>query len=118
MATIRIKNLKVRTIIGTNDWERDTPQDIIINIRITFDAAKACKSDRIEDTIDYKALKKKIMAFVEQSRYYLLEKLTAQVLRLVMENPRVEKGIVRIDKPLALRYADSVSLELEESRVP
>jgi FolB domain-containing protein len=111
MATIRITDLKLKTIIGTNDWEREEKQEIIINISFDFDARRASRSDDIRDTVDYKALKKKIMAFVESSRDYLLEKLVEDVLDLVMADKKVRAAAVRIDKPNALRFAKSVSVE-------
>jgi D-erythro-7,8-dihydroneopterin triphosphate epimerase len=116
MATIRITNLKLRTVIGTNDWERDCKQDVVINVKIGFDASKASESDNINDTIDYKSLTKRIIQTVEPSSFYLLEKLAKCILNIIMENPLVKKATVRIDKPLALRFADSVSVELKERR--
>ena len=116
MATIRITNLKLRTIIGTNDWERECKQDILINIKIGFDATKASKSDNIKDTIDYKLLTKRIIGEIEPSSFFLLEKLAKHILEIIMENPLVKEATVRIDKPLALRFADSVSIELNEKQ--
>ena len=82
MATIRITNLKLRTIIGTNDWERECKQDILINIKIGFDATKASKSDNIKDTIDYKLLTKRIIGEIEPSSFFLLEKLAKHILEI------------------------------------
>ncbi|MCK5178135.1 MAG: FolB domain-containing protein, partial [Candidatus Omnitrophica bacterium] len=65
MATIRITNLKLRTVIGTNDWEREYKQDVVINIRIEFDASKASERDDLKDTLDYKAITKNIIQAVE-----------------------------------------------------
>ena len=114
MATIRITNLKLRAVIGTNDWERDCKQDVIINIKIDFDGSKASQSDDLKDTIDYKALTKQIIQEVESSQFFLLEKLAKSILTIVMNNPLVEEAQVRVDKPLALRFADSVSVELKD----
>ena len=116
MATIRITNLKLRTIIGTNDWERECKQDVVINVKIGFDATKASESDRIEDAIDYKAITKRIISEVESTSFFLLEKLAKCILKIVMENPLVKEAVVRVDKPLALRFADSVSVELSEKQ--
>ena len=116
MATIRITNLKLRTIIGIHDWERKHKQDVIINITIDFDASKSIESDTIKDTVDYKVLTKHIIKKVETSDFQLLEKLAQLVLNIVMENPQVQKATVRVDKPFALRFADSVSIELSEKR--
>jgi FolB domain-containing protein len=103
-------------VIGDNDWERDVKQDVIINLSFEFDAAKAVTSDALADTVNYKQLKRKIMAEVEGSRYRLIEKLAAQVLAIVMEDPRVTGATVRVDKPQALRYAKSVAVEMSERR--
>ena len=116
MAIIRITNLKVRGIIGINDWERITKQAVIINIALEFDAGRAAKTDNINDTIDYKTLTKKVIKTVEESHFNLLEALTHVLLDLVMENPRVNAAAVRVDKPKALRFADSVSVELSKKR--
>lgn len=118
MATIRITNLKLRTIIGIHDWEREHKQDIIINVTMEFDATNACSSDAIQDTVDYKSITKRIIKEVEASQYYLLEKLTKLILDIVLENKRVTEATVRVDKPFALRFADSVSLEMHEHRTP
>lgn len=116
MAAIRIINLKLKAIIGVNDWERHTKQKIIINIKIDFNAARAGRSDNIKDTLDYKALTKKIIKAVELSHFFLLEKLAQTILNLVLESPLVKEAYVRVDKPLALRFADSVSVEVSKKR--
>ena len=61
MATIRITNLRLKTIIGINDWERTTKQTVVINIALEFNASRPAKSDNIKDTIDYKTLTKKVI---------------------------------------------------------
>jgi FolB domain-containing protein len=116
LAKLHITDLLLRTVIGDNQWERDVRQDVIINITFEFDPSKAIASDALEDTVNYKSMKKKIIAEVESSSYRLLEKLTARVLVIVMEDNRVLSAIVRVDKPQALRYAKSVSIEMSERR--
>lgn len=116
MATIRITDLKLRAIIGIHDWEREHKQDVIINIQIQYDSAKACETDAIEDTIDYKVITKRVIKEVEPSNFFLLEKLTKLILDIVMDYPKVEEVAVRVDKPFALRFAGSVSIELTEKR--
>lgn len=118
MAVIRITNLKLRTIIGINDWERKHKQDVVINIKIEFDASKSIKNDTITDAVDYKVITKRITKEVEDSNFQLLEKLTQLALNITMEHPHVQKATVRVDKPFALRFADSVSIELSEKRKP
>lgn len=116
MGIIRITDLKLRTIIGINDWEREEVQDVKINAVIEFDETASVQSDDIKDTVDYKTISKKIITFVEKSEFFLLEKLTAGVLDIVMQDPKVLSASVRIDKPQALRFSESVSVELSRSR--
>ena len=116
MAIIRIKNLHVRTIIGFNPEERVNRQDVIINLQIEVDVSKAVSTDHEDDIYNYKAITKTIIAFVSESKYNLLEKLTHEVLQLVMQDERVIRAKVEIDKPRALRFSDSVSIQLEGSR--
>ena len=116
MSIIRITDLNLRTIIGLYDWERTTKQDVIINAEIHFDASKAAKSDKVEDTIDYKAINKKIIKLVEESQYFLIEKMAGEILKIIMEDPKVEAAKVMVDKPGALRFARSVSVELKAHR--
>ncbi|MBI3616844.1 MAG: dihydroneopterin aldolase [Candidatus Omnitrophica bacterium] len=116
MAKIRITNLRLRTIIGTHDWEREIQQDVVVNITLDYDATKAIASDDLRKTVDYKALTKQIVKEVEASRFFLLEKLSGRILDVVTAHPAVRGAVVRVDKPQALRFADSVSVELSWSR--
>lgn len=113
---IRISNLRLRTIIGIYDWERVKKQDVLINVKMHLSETKACTSDKIEDTTDYKSLTKQIIAHVESSSYGLIERLAQSVLEIIMENNNVRKARVRIDKPHALRFADSVSFQVKAKR--
>ncbi len=112
MATIRITDLTLKTIIGTYDWERVTKQKIIINITIEYNASKAAATDTIRDALDYKLITKRVIALVETSKYQLLETLTNEILITIMDFKAVKKACVRVDKPRALRFAKSVSIEL------
>lgn len=107
---IRIENLRLRTIIGIYDWEKKARQDLVINVEIRFDGASAGASDSIEDTVDYKAANKKIVAFVEKNDFNLLERVAAGIRDIVFEDPRALEVSVRVEKPGALRFADSVSV--------
>lgn len=117
MATIRITDLKLKAIIGIFAWERKIKQELIINLSLEFDSSKAAQSDRIEDTVDYKKLKLRIIDLVKTSQFHLIEKLVEEVLTLVMQEPKVQFATVRIDKPRALRFAKSVSIESSRKRV-
>jgi len=112
LAKLHITDLLLRTVIGDNQWEREVKQDVIINITCEFDASKAAATDALADTVNYKSMKKKIIAELESSSYRLLEKLTSRVLELVLEDARVLSATVRVDKPQALRYAKSVAIEM------
>jgi D-erythro-7,8-dihydroneopterin triphosphate epimerase len=109
---IYIRDLLVRCIIGIFENERKEKQDVIINITLFADFGKACKSDDINDAIDYKVIKKNIIAFVESSSFLLLEKLAEGIAKICLDNDNVKKVIVSIDKPGALRFARSVAVEI------
>ncbi len=116
MAIIRIKNLLVRTIIGFNPEERVNRQDVIINLEIEVDVSMAIKTDHQDGIYNYKEITKTVIAFVSDSKFQLLERLTHEVLELVMQDERVTWVKVEIDKPHALRFSESVSVELEARR--
>ena len=113
---IKIENLRVRTIVGIFEWEKKVKQDVIINIEMEFDGAEAIEKDEIEYTIDYKSITKKIISEIEEGNYNLIEKIAGDVMRIVIEDGRVLKATVKIDKPGAVRYADSVSVTHTETR--
>lgn len=116
MAIIRIKNLLIRTYIGFNPEELRNKQDVLINMSIKTDLTNAIKSDEVDNSYNYKTITKKVFAFVQEGKFKMLENLTQQVLDLIMENPNVEWAKVEVDKPHALRFAESVSVELEANR--
>lgn len=111
-AVIRIKNLRLRTYIGINDDEVANMQDVIINAQIHYDAVRATDTDEMRDALNYKTVTKAIIKLVEENRFSLLEKLTAEVLAIAAEHPSVTYAEVEVDKPHALRFSDSVSLTL------
>lgn len=117
MAKIRVKNLLVRTYIGFNPEELVNKQDVIINLEIEADIPdSAINADEPLDIFDYKTITKKIIALVQDGRFKLLEVLTKNILDLVMEDQKVKWARVEVDKPHALRFAESVSLEMEAAR--
>ena len=114
-ATIDIKNLRLRTFIGFNPEEKVKKQDIVLNISITYAISDAALQDHVEEALDYKVITKQVIKHVESGQFLLLEKLVADVLEICSQHPDVESARVTIDKPHALRFADSVSLTLEYS---
>lgn len=116
MATLHITDLTLYTIIGTNAWERTKKQKVVINISMEYDSSQAVKNDDLKAAVDYKAIAKKIIRAVTASRFLLLESLADSVLTIIMDNKKVKKATVHIDKPKALRFAKSVSAELSARR--
>ena len=116
MAKINIRDLRLRTFIGINDDEKKNQQDVVINIQIHYHAQKAVTFNVIEEALNYRTITKKVITHVEQNRFLLLERMTDEVLSLVMEHPQVMWADVTIDKPHALRFSDSVSISLSARR--
>lgn len=117
MAKIRVKNLLIRTYIGFNPEELVNKQDVIINLEIETDIPNsALVADEPLDIFDYKIITKKVIALVQDGRFKLLEVLAKSILDLIMEDEKVKKARVEVDKPHALRFAESVSMEMESSR--
>ncbi|MFC2991506.1 MULTISPECIES: dihydroneopterin triphosphate 2'-epimerase [Halomonas] len=118
LATIRIKNLRLRTHIGIKEEEIKNRQDVIINVVIRYHADKAVVFNHIEQALNYRTITKEVIAHVEGNRFLLLERMTREVLDLIMGHEPVLTAQVEIDKPHALRFADSVSITLSASREP
>mgnify|MGYP001293297789 CR=1 FL=1 len=113
---IFIRDLLVRCIVGIYPEERREKQDVIINITLYADLTKAGQSDDIEDTVNYKTIKKEVLAMVQSSEFLLLEKLATEITRIALQDSLVQRVDVSIDKPGALRFARSVAVELSRSR--
>ncbi len=113
---ITIENLRLRAIIGINDWERETKQDVVVNVELELAAGTVFIRDAIDETVDYKRLNKRLIAEVERSSFFLLETLCDRLLALAMEDGRVRRARVRVAKPAALRFTDSVSVECSAER--
>jgi FolB domain-containing protein len=116
MDRICIYDLLARCILGINEGERREKQDVVINLAIYTDLRKAGKSDRIEDTVDYRALKKRVLAMVESSQYFLEEALADAIAELCLDQQGVRQVDVRVEKPNALRFARSVAVEITRKR--
>lgn len=116
LAKIHIKDLSLRTYIGINDEEIRNKQDVLINITLAYRAKEAVTSNSITDALNYRSICKEIIALVENNRFALLERLTQEVLEVVMQFAQVEYAQVEIDKPHALRFSRSVSVTLAAQR--
>ena len=116
MAIIRIKKLLLRTYIGFNDEEIREKQDIIINMTIDVDLSHTIKNDVVDGSYNYRTITKNVIELVQNKKYKMLESLTQSVLDEIMKNKKVRFAKVEADKPHALRFAESVSVELETLR--
>lgn len=117
MARIKVKKLLLRTYIGFNPEELVNKQDVIINFEIETDISReALEADEPFDILDYKTITKKVIALVQEGRFKLLEVLTQKILDLILEDKKVKWARVEVDKPHALRFAESVSLVMERTQ--
>ena len=116
MARIRVKDLRLRTYIGIKEEEINNKQDVLINLTILYPAVDAVEVNDIEHALNYRTITKAIIAHVEGNRFALLERLTQEILDLVMTHQAVRYAEVEVDKPHALRFAESVSITLAGHR--
>jgi FolB domain-containing protein len=110
-----IKDLLVRGVIGITDYERRLPQDILINITLIVDLFKAGQSDNIEDCVNYSFVAKKVFAHVEKAQRYTVEALAADIADICLAEKGVERVWVRVEKPGAVRFAQTVGVEIERT---
>ena len=113
---ILVRDLRLRGIVGINDWERRKRQDIVINLTLFGDFRRAGSSDDIEDTLNYRSVTKDIIAHVESSSHYLVEALATELARICVMDHGAQRALVRVEKPAALRFSDAVGIEIERSR--
>ena len=116
MDKVIIKNLLARGIIGVNDWERTRAQNILINITILTDTRRAAETDRLEDCVNYSTMSKKVLAHAESIKRMTVEALANDLAQLCLEEKGVQRVVVRVEKPGAVRFAESVGVEIERNR--
>lgn len=116
MARIRVKDLRLRTFIGIKEEEILNKQDVLINLTMLYPAADAVRDNVIDHALNYRTITKAVIRHVEENRFALLERLTQEILDLVMAHPAVSYAEVEVDKPHALRFAESVSITLAGCR--
>ena len=117
MDKIIIKNILARGIIGIHDLERETPQDILINVDLFTAIRSADSPDDINVCIDYSKVTKKVLNHAENAKRFTLEALAEDIAALCLEDPRVLKTTVRVEKPGAVRFSQSVGVEIERIRI-
>ena len=116
MDKVIIKDLLARGIIGVNDWERKRTQDILINLTLFTDTKRAGETDNLEDCVNYSTMSKKILAHAESAGRLTVEALANDLAKICFEDKGVQKAIIRVEKPGAVRFAGSVGVEIERSR--
>lgn len=113
MDIVYVHDLRIETVIGVYDWERQVRQTVVIDIDMMADISAAAKTDRIEDALNYKAVAKRLIAFVSSSNFYLVETLAEHVATLIMTEFRVPWVRLRINKEGAVRGAKGVGVIIE-----
>ena len=116
MDKVIIKNLLARGIIGVNDWERKRPQNILINITMHTDTRRAAETDNLEDCVNYSTMSKKLLAHAENVNRMTVEALANDLASLCLKEQGVQSVVVRVEKPGAVRFAESVGVEVERSK--
>jgi dihydroneopterin aldolase len=113
MDKIFLSQLSIECIVGIWDWERRVKQTVVIDVEMAADIRRAAATDSIDDTIDYKRVAKRLLAFVGESQYQLVETLTEQIARVIVTEFGVTWVKVRLNKRGAIRGARDVGIEIE-----
>ena len=114
--TIFLRDMKVETVIGIWDWERKIRQTVIIDLEMAADTRKAAASDHIDDTLNYKAVAKRIQAFVAESSFKLVETLAERIAGIIIDEFEVEWTTVAVNKPGAIRGARDVGVRIHRRK--
>ena len=118
MDCVFIEDLRIETVIGIYDWERKIKQVVALDLEMAFDNRKPAASDRIEDTLDYKAVAKRLIAFVESSHFELVETLAERCAEIVREEFHVPWLSLKLAKPGAVRGSKAVGVIIERGEKP
>lgn len=113
MDTIFLRDLRIDTVIGIYDWERRIRQTVSLDLEMATDIRKAAASDKIDDTLNYKAVAKRIIGFVEQSEFQLIETLAERVADLVLDEFNIPWIRLTLNKTGAVRGARDVGVIIE-----
>lgn len=109
---IFLHELETRCVIGIFDWERKVNQTVKIDLEIPLDVRRAAKTDHVKDTVNYKAVAKRILSEVPKSRFQLVESLAEFIARLLLEEFRFKEVTVRVAKPGAIRNSKTVGVQI------
>jgi dihydroneopterin aldolase len=113
MDLIYIRNLRVDCVIGVFEWERRIRQTIAIDLDLAADIARAARTDRLEDTLDYKAISKRLIDYIGQSQFQLVETLAERIAEIVLHEFAVRWLRLRVNKRGALSHAGDVGVVIE-----
>ena len=113
MDIIFLRDLRIDTIIGIYDWERSTRQTVSLDLEMATDIGKAAVTDHIDDTLNYKAVAKRLIAFVGESEFQLVETLAERICALVLEEFQVPWVRLTLNKGGAVRGAKGVGIIIE-----
>lgn len=116
MDKVFIEGLEIEALIGIYDWERRIRQPLVFDVEMAFDNRKPAASDDIADTLNYKDVSKRLIDFVSQSEYQLVETLAERCVRIVLEEFGVAHVRLKLSKPGAVRGAKAVGVIVERSR--
>ncbi len=108
-----IEDLRIQTVIGVFDWEREITQTISLDLQMEFDIRAAAASDDIADTLDYKAVSKRLIQFVEGSEFQLVETLAEHCAAIVLNEFPVSRVRLKLSKPGAVRGSSAVGVIIE-----
>jgi dihydroneopterin aldolase len=118
MDIVYIRGLEIRTIIGIYDWEREQQQIVSLDLEMGSDIAKAAATDTIENALDYKAVAKRLINFIENSEFYLVETMAEQVTEIVLKEFNVPWVKLRLGKPGAVTGSKDVGVIIERGSKP
>ncbi|HSX59521.1 MAG TPA: dihydroneopterin aldolase [Tahibacter sp.] len=118
MDIVFIEDLRIETVIGIYDWERQIRQVVALDLEMAFDNRKPAATDKIVDTLDYKAVSKRLIAFVEAAHFELVETLAEACARIVREEFGVTWLRLRLAKPGAVRGSKAVGVVIERGVKP
>lgn len=116
MDKVFIEGLEIEALIGIYDWERRIRQPLRFDIEMGFDNTRPAASDRIEDTLDYKAVSKRLIEFVSDSSFGLVETLAERCAAIILDEFAVEQVSLKLSKPGAVRGALAVGVKIERRR--
>lgn len=113
MDIVFLRGLRIETVIGIYDWEKEVKQPVVLDIEMASDVARAAATDSISDTLDYKAISKRLKRFIGTSRFELVETLAERCAAIIRDEFQVSWVRLKLDKVGAVTDADGVGVIIE-----